>query len=221
MAQNNNMVKKGRCLNVGNCNKANTKEIIEVKVGEDFECPECKGELIEVKPSGTPIWMYILIGVAVVAIGVGIYFFSMNNKQKSIGGGTGDTTVVDSVRIPIDTIPQNPLPGAENEGSKTGGSTKEDTTEGGGIKEPATRNGIVTKDLGYAVWVGKMKNGKPHDVQGSLTFKSSHIIDSRDDKKRTASAGDKVIGTFEDGHLTHGKWFKSDGNVESIVLGGL
>lgn len=219
MAQNNNMVKKGRCLNVGNCNKANTKEIIEVKVGEDFECPECKGELIEVKPSGTPIWMYILIGVAVVAIGVGIYF-SMSNKQKPLVGGTGDTTVVDSVGIHIiDTIPQNPEPEIEGEDFKTDGSTTVDTT--GGIDKTTTVNGIVTKDLGYAVWVGKMKNGKPHDVQGSLTFKSSHIIDSRDEKKRTASAGDKVIGTFEDGHLTHGKWYKSDGNVESIILGGL
>lgn len=81
--------------------------------------------------------------------------------------------------------------------------------------------GVVTKDLGYAVWTGKMKNGKPHDVQGTLKFKTSHAIDSRDDKKRMAGPGDKVIGTFEDGHLTQGKWYKSDGNVESIILGGL
>ena len=34
-----------------------------------------------------------------------------------------------------------------------------------------------------------------------------------------AEPGDKVIGTFENGHLTQGKWYKSDGNVESLIIG--
>ncbi|GAE82796.1 hypothetical protein [Bacteroides reticulotermitis] len=49
MAQNNAMVRKGKCLNIGNCNKANSKEIVDVNIGEDFVCPDCGGDLVEVK----------------------------------------------------------------------------------------------------------------------------------------------------------------------------
>ena len=42
----NSLNKKGRCMNIGNCNKANTKEVIEVGLGEDFVCPECGGQLV-------------------------------------------------------------------------------------------------------------------------------------------------------------------------------
>lgn len=220
MAQNNAMVKKGRCLNFGNCNKANTKEIIDINVGEDFVCPECEGELVEVKVKETP-WALIVGGVvAVLVIAVGaFFFFNQDGKAETPGGGAGgDITVVDSVSV--DTLTQSSTDMdteqiTEVEVVQPVGTEPTETP-----KEP-TAGGIVTKDLGYAVWTGKVKNGKPHDVQGTLTFKTSHIIDSRDDKGRTAGPGDKVIGTFEDGHLTQGKWYKSDGNVESIVLGGV
>lgn len=89
----------------------------------------------------------------------------------------------------------------------------------GRVETPPVESG--TKDLGYAIWTGKMKNGKPHDTQGTLKFKTSHVIDSRDEKGRVAGPGDTVIGTFENGHLTQGKWYKKDGNVESVILGGV
>ena len=60
-------------MNIGNCNKANTKEVIEVGLGEDFVCPECGGQLVEV-PGRGPVWPYVagVVGAAVVA--AGIYF---------------------------------------------------------------------------------------------------------------------------------------------------
>lgn len=80
-----------------------------------------------------------------------------------------------------------------------------------------SENGIVTKDFGYAVYKGRMKNGLMNDDNGVLTFKTTHIIEPRDVKKREAKAGEKVIGIFEDGHLTTGTWYKSDGNKEVII----
>lgn len=77
--------------------------------------------------------------------------------------------------------------------------------------------GIVTKDLGYAVYKGRMKNGLMNDENGVLTFKTTHVIEPRDVKKREAKAGERVIGIFEDGHLTTGTWYKSDGNKEVII----
>ena len=56
-----------------------------------------------------------------------------------------------------------------------------------------------------------------NDDNGVLTFKTTHIIEPRDVKKREAKAGEKVVGIFEDGHLTTGTWYKSDGNKEVII----
>lgn len=93
-----------------------------------------------------------------------------------------------------------------------GGSTGTSTVTDGGAT-----SGIVTKDLGYAVYKGRMKNGLMNDESGVLTFKTTHIIEPRDVKKREAKAGEKVVGIFEDGHLTTGTWYKSDGNKEVII----
>lgn len=77
-----------------------------------------------------------------------------------------------------------------------------------------------TKNLGYATFRGALKNGMPHDVNGRLTFKTSHIIDSRDPKGRVAEPGDYVIGEFSDGHLVQGIWYGSDHQVKgSIIIG--
>lgn len=215
MAQNNAMLKKGRCLNFGNCNKANTKEIVEINVGEDFVCPDCQGDLVEVKVSKPPYGLIAGGVVAVLAIAVGAYFFLMKGDTIPTEPVTdSEITMIDSVKTEecMNNTDKEEIiePAPEVEPVKSSEADKQPTT-----------GGIVTKDLGYAVWTGKMKNGKPHDVQGILKFKTNHIIDSRDDKERMAGPGDKVIGTFEEGHLTQGKWYKTDGNVESIILGGL
>ena len=47
------MTRKGNCLNFNNCSKADRKEIIEVGITEDFICPECESELIDVPEKKT------------------------------------------------------------------------------------------------------------------------------------------------------------------------
>ena len=78
------------------------------------------------------------------------------------------------------------------------------------------RQGVLS--LGYATWKGNIKRGKP-DGKGIMTFSSSHRIDSRDPKGRIAEAGDKVEGSYLNGHLSFGKWYKSDGTTETIMIG--
>lgn len=63
------------------------------------------------------------------------------------------------------------------------------------------RQGVLS--LGYATWKGNIKRGKP-DGKGIMTFSSSHRIDSRDSKGRIAEAGDKVEGSYLNGHLSFG-----------------
>ena len=80
--------------------------------------------------------------------------------------------------------------------------------------KPAATSG--SKDLGYATFKGSW----PNDVNGRMVFKSSHVIDSRDPKKRMAEAGDYVIGEFSDGHLVQGIWYGADNQVKGSVIIG-
>ena len=73
MATTNSPVLKGQCINFGNCNNANTKEIIEINIGEDFICPECEGTLVEIPGKKTfPVWAIITIA-GVLLLGVAGY----------------------------------------------------------------------------------------------------------------------------------------------------
>jgi len=77
MAQNLS-VRKGRCINVNNCIKADSGEVQEVNPGDDFICsnPDCEGGLIDVSPNGngnTLKRILIIAGIAIV-LGVCGYF---------------------------------------------------------------------------------------------------------------------------------------------------
>ena len=73
-----------------------------------------------------------------------------------------------------------------------------------------------SKNLGYATFKGSW----PNDVNGRMIFKSSHVIDSKDPKKRVAEAGDYVIGEWSNGHLVQGIWYGSDNQVKGSVIIG-
>lgn len=86
--------------------------------------------------------------------------------------------------------------------------------------KPETETVVKVKDLGFAVYEGTIRNGKP-DGDGKMTFKSRHIIDSFDPDKLEAESGDYVIGVYEDGHLVSGKWYDANGNKkQTIYIGG-
>lgn len=82
------------------------------------------------------------------------------------------------------------------------------------VSKPAASGG--SKNLGYATFKGSW----PNDVNGRMVFNSSHVIDSKDSKKRVAEAGDYVIGEWVDGHLVQGIWYGADNQVKgSIIIG--
>ena len=83
-------------------------------------------------------------------------------------------------------------------------------------QEPVSKKGKL--DLGYAVWEGDIANGLP-DGNGMMSFKSSHLIESRDINKNVASPGDRVSGSYKKGHLVYGTWTKSNGEREKLLIG--
>ena len=83
----------------------------------------------------------------------------------------------------------------------------------------STSSGTGTLNLGYAIYKGEKRNGQPHGT-GTLTFKSAHLIDSRDPKDRVAEAGDYVSGLFYQGHVETAKWYGADGSLKGSLLLG-
>ena len=88
-------------------------------------------------------------------------------------------------------------------------------------EQPAKKEQVATSgslDLGYAVYTGGIKNGKP-DGTGTLRFKRSHLVDSYDPDGNVADAGDQVRGTFNNGHLEYGQLIKSSGEIKKLMIG--
>lgn len=77
-------------------------------------------------------------------------------------------------------------------------------------------NASGSKNLGYATFKGSW----PNDVNGRMVFTSSHVIDSKDPKKRVAQPGDYVIGEWADGHLVQGIWYGANNQVKGSVIIG-
>ena len=72
--------------------------------------------------------------------------------------------------------------------------------------------------LGYAIWSGPIKNGKP-DGKGTMRFSSNHRIEINDPDGHIANSGDRIDGVYHNGHLEYGIWIKSDGSRESLYIG--
>lgn len=205
MASNSNdrvRFRYGMCLNDG-CSKAKAKEVQQIPARKDFVCAECGKALRECPPpkkgGNTKLIIAIVAIIAVLAGGAAIWF--MPSEKHVLPPTPPGEEHGQETTIPIDTLtPPPPPPGGD-----------------GGNKVPPVVNPVVTKDFGYAVYKGRMKNGKMNDDNGVLTFKKAHIIEPRDIKKRTAQPGERVTGIFEDGHLVTGTWHKNDGNKESII----
>jgi hypothetical protein len=202
----NTRVRIGICLNE-ECELANSKAKQSIRSGHDFVCERCGSELRECPPEKKKNMLPLIVAVAVIVLGVAGFFIWQQGKDSKAAVEkieTVDTTLVTPpVAEPVDTLKKE----AESDGTIVEVEPS----------KPLDPNAVVTLDLGYAVYKGKVKNGKMHDDNGVLTFKQKHIIESRDVKKRQAEIGERVIGIFEDGHLTTGTWHKKDGNKETII----
>lgn len=232
--------RKGICTNYDGCSKAANDEIQEIDALDDFVCKECKHELEEVrerKKKGMNPKMMIAIGaVALVAIIVGLVFaFSGKNEEEIIEPiiVAEDSTKVetpDAQANRVDTLVIR-VEGQENLPQEEEAVVEEEvvTEPAAPVVEetPATTpvapskpktSSTGTHQLSYGSWTGGWKNGQPHGT-GTLTYTTSHTIDSRDSKGRMAQPGEYVVGEWDNGHLVQGRWFKKDGTKEAIIIG--
>lgn len=206
---------KGVCKNIDDCSKAEDREAQMVEKSAPFVCGECEKPLVQMKQktkSKQPMIIGVVVGVLVL-VGTGVGFYFPTGDGGVTGGVTVDDTVatpkVDTVAVPEEITDIDSLVAADTLAIDT---VVIDTI----TTKPVELDGV--HDLEYATWSGKLNKGKPHD-NAQMTFKKRHLIESRDSKSRYAAAGDYIIGTYKNGHLIHGRWYKKDGNIETITIG--
>lgn len=148
---------------------------------------------------------------------------SVTDGVVAIKDGNGEVTIrvalADNPQIKdscLYTITYQPSDSYDEE------SDLDDETEGGGsvvIEEPLNTPGKV--DLGYAIYDGPRKNGKPNGMGGTVTFKRAYSIDL---KKAPAEyvdvyKGDKIVNAkYIDGRLVQGEIHFTDGTRRWINI---
>lgn len=180
-------------------------------------------EMIMINSGSKHKKMFLYGGIAAVLLVICLIFvLSGNNGNVTPVTPVADSTVVDTLKHDTAAAPtiktQTPSPAATvtpKDNPTQTPTTTSTTTQSKKEKVANPTNGTV--NLGYATYTGALKNGKP-DGQGTLTFRRSHAIDSRASDK-VADEGDRVTGEFVDGHLSFGKWYKSSGETETLVIG--
>lgn len=218
------LVKYGICTNrdfEGKiCPKCESKEKQEVLSGHKFECLVCQEKLTPVKggdQKGNGMLISIIVAIVAIAIAVVCYFCFSGSDDSYIDEELSaiENTQVDAAEE------ETPPVVAEVEAVAEEVEQVVEEAKPVEVQKPApTPTPSRFKDLGYATWKGALKNGQPNDENGTMTFKESHRIDSRDPQSRMAEPGDYIIGEYVDGKLVQGIWYDKDNTVKgSIIIG--
>lgn len=230
------LIKKYKCMNIGNCKDANKTEI-EIPVGEKLECPTChKDMLVEVKQTGKGLIIGIAAAVLVLG-GVGVYFGVFHGKESSKETPKKDpVAVVDPVGTGVKPSTANANSAAvKGELAQEGGNKEE--VVGAGDTKPAdvkdlkesdvkdsdmkkTSGGTATSNLGWASYEGPMSGGKPSGIGGVLIIKSNHSIDLKNGSSLDVKPGDKIVNTkFTNGALNQGELQRKNGERKYFAIG--
>lgn len=109
-------MQQGKCSNFGNCDKADSREIITIPDGQEMKCPNCGHRLAPAfATGGRPSPVPLLIGIAVFALLVGGVYFLVQN----VFGGKPSTTTTQNTTpstTPINSTTTSPPPVAVGAG---------------------------------------------------------------------------------------------------------
>lgn len=229
-------IRKGRCSNYDGCSKADGNEIQEIDALDSFVCKECGHPLDEYvvnKKRGKLPMFWVAAGILVVIVGIVlIIVLSPERQETSIaeqemnmkGSETlaEDVEAVDAPEVNLESIEsevqtEEPIASSQSIPNITPKNTDPSVTTQN-TESQNTKSTTATHKLSYGTWKGALKNGQP-DGSGTLTYSTSHLIDSRDSKQRMAEPGEYIIGEWDNGHLVQGRWFKNDGTKEAVIIG--
>ena len=194
----------------------------------NFKCEKCGKDLIPFgnkvsEPGGGPNTKLIgiIVGVVVLLAIIGcIIAFSGGSEEKPTPASVPEVTEnTDSIKAAQEAAEQQRIKDSLDAVAAAEAAKKQEAekkTEPAPAAQKPAKSASGSKNLGYATFKGSW----PNDVNGRMVFTSSHVIDSKDPKKRVAEAGDYVIGEWADGHLVQGIWYGSDNQVKGSVIIG-
>lgn len=194
----------------------------------NFKCEKCGKDLIPFgnktsEPGGGPNTKLIgiIAGVVVLLAIIGcIIAFSGGSEEKPAPTPVPEVKEnTDSIKAAQEAAEQQRIKDSLDAVAVAEAAKKQEAekkTEPAPVEPKPAKPASGSKNLGYATFKGSW----PNDVNGRMVFSSSHVIDSKDPKKRVAEAGDYVIGEWADGHLVQGIWYGSDNQVKGSVIIG-
>ena len=194
----------------------------------NFKCEKCGKDLIPFgnkvsEPGGGPNTKLIgiIVGVVVLLAIIGcIIAFSGGSEEKPVPAPVPEVKEnTDSIEAAQEAAEQQRIKDSLDAVAAAEAVKKQEAEKKAESAQDETKPSKPTsgsKNLGYATFKGSW----PNDVNGRMIFNSSHVIDSKDPKKRVAEAGDYVIGEWADGHLVQGIWYGSDNQVKGSVIIG-
>ena len=204
--------------------KKKGKPVQEIRGSHSFVCCKCGEDLKEVPaPPGGPNKGMIagIIAAAVIVVGGGAflgkdYLFPTKSvpKTDSISTSMNKVSPVDSI-AKIDTVAkvQTEVEPADNK------IADENKKKQAPVEKVKTSSGEGTINLSYGKYTGSLKEGRANGL-GTLVYRTSHIISSRDSKERMAEPGDYVTGTFENNEVVTVKWYGADKSFKGTIMVG-
>lgn len=239
----------GICLNE-KCEKCKSKEVQEIPARRELVCPECGKPLRECPPPKRKNnkWLFLTGGILGLLLFGGVIWWLTGNGDESMPLKVDVEQLAEKDSLDKDikaktTLKNNSIDKAQQEcdslqavadSLQRVANQRQQAAPApvapvpvspattAPTPKPASPSAATSgsKNLGYAVFKGTLRNGQPDDVNGRLVFNTSHVIDSRDPKGRMAEPGDYVIGEFSEGHLVQGIWYGPDNQVKgSIIIG--
>ncbi len=226
---NSERFKYGICLN-DECQKCKDKEVQQIPMRKEFVCSKCGKELRECHHHHHPLWIIIVSAVVVVGAAVGGILAlrqphpeDPNNTADTVGKKSKDsmpeihapdaTTITDDTVVVVDTVVQD---NTTTINEKTSTKTVVNTTSTQAKSAGSGSLSVTRVDLGYAYFRGDVKNGKPHG-NGEMTFKNRQLIPGTNNC--IALQGETVVGTWRDGKINMGTWFRNNGDRLTVNYG--
>jgi hypothetical protein len=210
MSNNNSLNKTGKCINLGNCSNADSKKEIEIIFGDEFVCPECGLDLVEVRNHAPsfPKWAKVLIPVVVVILGCVATWMLPRPTPDTVpvpvlqeeGTVVVKDTVIDSPDVAVidrhDTV------------------IKEITPISSNVKQTVT-----VKIYSFGKYEGNLKNGYP-EGDGKMTYNKRIQIAKHDTNNppHYAENSEYFIGSWGNGDIVSGYLYDKNGNIKERII---
>ena len=211
------MAKAYKCTNYGICTEADKGTVFQEtdleEVDGKFVCPKCGQTLEEIEKKPGVNWKLIAIIAAVLVASGGTVYLACFKGKGNCGKDPGPIIDTPIVQTPVDTPIVNTPVDTPNVNSGAG-VVKPPVPPQPEPSQPTTYN------LGWGIYEGPMKGGKPNGFGGEVKITKSYKIDLKNGSYKQVTKGDRLVNTkFKEGKLVQGYIHHTNGDQESFTIG--